>query len=109
MPTGKGRIDVLVNYGLATLGIVALHNKVRVSPGALKAFERELRTFSEQPLVRIVEEADPRAPRQYQDGVIAVADLACRIALRKGRQSLLRIDVEEAVKESFCHVWPFCR
>ena len=99
----------LIQDGLNTLRLVAARRGIEVSSAAAAALTAQLREFMEDPARRIFENHETHALDDYRRGVAAVSDLACDLAAKAYRRSVERRDIEEAVKISYCHQWPFCR
>lgn len=38
-----------------------------------------------------------------------IATLSSKIASSEGRREVTKSDVEKAIEEKFCKVWPFCK
>ena len=97
------------NLSGAILSFEGMATGVQISDEAMRAWQAQVDQFMNQPYVLIVEHQDTQAATSFTQGLVTVSGSACRIAKSEGRSIVTGSDVERAVKESFCHVWPFCR
>ena len=98
-----------MNTASAILLLEGVKYHVEISPQAKQTMEKKVTEFINQPVQRVFESREANASRDFVSGVSTVADKAIEIATKAGRSTVSSTDVEEAIRVSFCHVWPFCR
>jgi hypothetical protein len=101
--------NALVNLSGAILRFEGTLANVKVSDEALRVWEAKVNEVLPQTYQRIYERKESQAGSDFTKGLMTVSGSAIRYAVNEGRTTVSGSDIENAVKSSFCHVWPFCK